>query len=104
MSYFSSFFNKKMISCSIESELRNMVVYKECKGSSMKSYYLWNEYDIEKESIEKRILWWENLDAEFVKKNSLDAIVSDVLYKLRCSNIHSEKCTKRNPNVFECDI
>ena len=93
-----------MISPSVESELRNMIVYRECKGGSIKSYYLWTDYDVEKETTEKRIAWWENLDPEFVKKNSLDAIVSDVLYKLRCNNRQSELCTKRNPNIFECDI
>ena len=93
-----------MLSSLIESELRNMVVYKECKNTSIKSYYLWNECDIEKESIKSRISWWENLNSEFVKKNSLDAIVSDVLYKLRCSGGQQGLCTKRKSNVYECDI
>ena len=93
-----------MISCSIESELRNMVLCKECRGTSIKSYYFWREHDIEKESIENRIAWWKNLDSKFVKKNSLDAIVSDVLYKLRFGCKKSEVCTKRTSEVFECDI
>tara|TARA_B100001093_G_scaffold179662_1_gene172270 strand:- start:486 stop:725 length:240 start_codon:yes stop_codon:yes gene_type:complete len=44
------------------------------KYNKIPSYALWIDYDIEKESLEKRIAWWENYinsDNELFKNTAL---------------------------------